>query len=145
MLILAKIASAATCTVALAAVYTFHEGVIKVDVDESRPGGEHIHFFVPATAVSAGMHLAPRHHIEQAAEKAGPYMPLVRQLAKELPKYPNAVFVDVTDEGQHVRVATINGRIQIDVTAPDQNVHVTVPVAVIRDVADNLESAQPGV
>jgi hypothetical protein len=145
MLLLAKIASTATCTIALAAVYTFHEGVIKVDVDENRPGGEHIHFFVPATAVGAAMHVAPRHDMQHVASQVGPYMPLVRQLAKELPKYPNAVFVDVTDHEQHVHIATINGRIQIDVTAPDQDVHVAVPFAVIRDVADNLESAQPGV
>src|SRR5271168_212206 len=119
MLLLAKIVSTAACTVALATVYTFHEGVIKVDVDENRPGGEHIHFFVPAAAVGAAMHVTPRRHMEHVASQVGPYMPLLRQLAKELPKYPNAVFVDVTQDDQHVHIATINGRIQVDVTAPD--------------------------
>jgi len=51
MVIIAKIALGMASTVALATVYTFREGIIRVDVDEFRDGGSHVHFWVPAAAV----------------------------------------------------------------------------------------------
>jgi hypothetical protein len=144
MVVLAKVALGLGVTLALTTAYVFHEGVIRVDVDESRPGGSHVHFWVPATAVSAGMRaarLAPQHPLEQAAEQAKPYLPVLRVLAKELRKYPNAEFVDVTDEEQHVHIATVNGKLRIDVVGDDETVHLQVPVETLMDVADRLEDA----
>jgi hypothetical protein len=40
---------------------------------------------------------------------------------------------------------TVDGKLCIDATEKDKLVHVTVPVAVMRDVADNLEEITPGV
>jgi len=71
---------------AVAGAYTFHEGLIRVDVDENRAGGSHVHFWVPATTVSAGLRLAPRHCLEDAAAKARPFLPMLREIAKELDK-----------------------------------------------------------
>ena len=51
MLFLAKAALGLGGTIVLAGAYTFHEGVIRVDVDESREGGSHVHMWVPAAAV----------------------------------------------------------------------------------------------
>ena len=144
MLILAKAALGLCGTMALATVYTFQEGVVRVDVDENFSGGSHVHFWVPAKAVSAGMHVMPRHNLRQAAQQARPYLPLLRQLSKELPKYPNTVFVDVKDNEEHIRIMTVDGKLCIDATQKDELVHVTVPVAVIRDVANNLEEIPTG-
>ena len=144
MLVLAKVALGLGATLAMTTAYVFHEGVVRVDVDESRPGGSHVHVWVPATAVSAGMRvarLAPQHPLEQAAEQAKPYLPVLRVLAKELQKYPNAEFIDVTDEEQHVHIATVNGKLRIDVLGDDETVHVQVPVETLMDVADRLEDA----
>lgn len=145
MILLAKAALGLCGTIALATVYTFREGVIRVDVDENCSGGSHVHFWVPATVVSAGMHLAPRHELERAAAEARPFLPVLRQISKELPKYPNAVFVDVTDSNQHVRIMTKNGKLSIEETEKEQLVHVTIPVSIMRDVADSLEEVSPGV
>lgn len=145
MLILAKAALGLCGTMALATVYTFQEGVVRVDVDENFSGGSHVHFWLPAKAVSAGMHLMPQRNLREAAHQARPFLPVLRQLSKELPKYPNTVFVDVTDNHEHVRIMTVDGKLCIDATEKDKIVHVTVPVAVMRDVADNLEEITPGV
>jgi hypothetical protein len=85
--------------------------------------------------------LAPQHPLEQAAEQAKPYLPVLRVLAKELQKYPNAEFIDVTDEEQHVQIATVNGKLRIDVLGDEETVHVQVPVETLMDVADRLEDA----
>lgn len=39
MLVLAKVALGLGATLAMTTAYVFHEGVIRVDVDEHRPGG----------------------------------------------------------------------------------------------------------
>ena len=41
-------------------------------------------------------------------------LPVLRTLAKELQKYPDVEFVDVTDPEQHVHIATVNGSCEID-------------------------------
>jgi len=144
MLVLAKVALGLGATLVMTTAYVFHEGVIRVDVDEHHQGGSHVHFWVPATTVSAGMRLArlaPQHPLEQAAVQAKPYLPILRTLAKELQKYPNAEFIDVTDEEQHVHIATVHGKMRIDVLGDDETVHVQVPVETLMDVADQLEDA----
>ncbi len=144
MLVLAKVALGLGATLVMTTAYVFHEGVIRVDVDEHHQGGAHVHFWVPATTVSVGMRLArlaPQHPLEQAAEQTKPYLPVLRTLAKQLQKYPNAEFVEVKDEDQHVHIATVNGKLRIDVLGDDETVHVQVPVETLMDVADRLEDA----
>jgi len=144
MLVLAKVALGMGAALAITTAYVFHEGVVRVDVDESRHAGAHVHLWVPATTVSAGMRVArllPQHPLEQAAEQSKPYLPVFRAMAKELRRYPNAEFVDVTDEEQHVHIATANGKLHIDVLGADETVHLQVPVETLMDVADQLEDA----
>lgn len=143
MILLAKTALGLGATMTLAGAYVFHEGVIKVDVDENRAGGSHIHFWVPATTVSAGLRFVPRERLEEAATQARPFLPLLREVSKELEKHPSAELVEVTDSSSHVHVSRVNGRLQIDAVDGDQVVHVRVPAAAIRDVADRLEDAAP--
>lgn len=140
MLILAKVALGMGATMAMAGAYVFHEGVIRVDVDEHRAGGSHVHFWVPATVVSMGMHLAPRDQVNRVTQDARPFLPAFRQMSKELEKYPNVELVDVTDARDHVRVAMVDGKLQIDaVTGDGELVHLSVPARVLRDVADELQ------
>jgi hypothetical protein len=143
MLFLAKAALGAGAVLALTTAYVFHEGVIRVDVDESRSSGSHIHFWVPATTVSVGLRCVPRHHLQQAAAQARPYLPVLRELSKELKKYPNAELLDVRDSSEHVRITVKDGRLFLDAVTDSDNVHITFPVETIADVADRLEDAAP--
>jgi hypothetical protein len=145
MIFLAKAALGLGATMAVAGAYVFHEGVIRVDFDEKRAGGSHVHFWVPATAVSASLRLAPRHCLEDAATKAGRFLPLLREISKELEKYPNGEFVEMQGLSGRVRVAMVNGKLEIDAVGDDQVVHVRVPAETVRSVADRLEGAAPGI
>jgi hypothetical protein len=146
MLLLGKVALGLGATVAVAGAYVFHEGVIRVDVDEHRDGGSHVHFWVPATVVSTGMHFVPKEKMQQAAEQARPYLPVLREVSKELEKYPDAELVEVSDLQQHMRISMAGGKLRIDAVSEDGDVvHVSVPARVLRDVADELEDHVPGV
>jgi len=139
-MILAKLALGAVGTLAFATVYTFREGTIRVDVDEHREGGSHIHFWVPATVVPAALHFVPDDKLQEAADRAHEALPIVRIVAEELEKYPNADFVQVDSESEHVKVSVHGGKIYIDVKDHNDDVHLAVPVATIEDVIENLDS-----
>jgi hypothetical protein len=144
MLLLAKLALGMTATVAVAGVYTFHDGIVRVDVDEFRAGGSHVHVWAPAAIAPMALHFVPLNHIEDATEKIGPMMPTIRVLIKELKKYPDAEFVDVRDHRDHVRVAVHNGKVIVDVNGPGETVHVACPLAAIEDAAGVLASRNSG-
>ena len=145
MLVLGKIALGCGATVALAAAWVCHEGMIHVDVDEGRTGGSHVHFFVPATVVSVGLHVVPRHYLTRAAEQSRECLPVLHVLSKELPKYPNAELLDVRSKTEHVHLESRHGKLYLDVVNGTDNVHVSFPTETLRDVADRLEDAAPGV
>jgi hypothetical protein len=145
MLLLAKVALGVGATMAFTTALVFREGVIRVDVDENRSGGSHVHFWVPATAVSAGLRLAPRRHLEQAAAQARPFLPVMREVSKELQKYQNAELVDVTTDQEHVRISVRAGKLYIDAVTDEEKIHVSVPAETIGDVADRLEAVAPGI
>jgi hypothetical protein len=145
MIILAKCALALTSTIVAAGIYTFREGVIKVDVDEHRAGGSHVHFWLPAAAVPMAMHLVPKRRFRDIPAEASECLPLLRVVTSELRRYPDTTFVDVQDGNDHVRVATVGTKIQIDVVNDEENVHVAVPLSTVNDIANQLAIEAPGV
>jgi len=144
MILLAKAALGLGGTLVLAGAYTMCEGVIRIDVDEFRSGGSHVHMWVPAAAIPMAMHFVPDKHWRHVSEQAREAMPILHAFVKELKKYPDAEFVQVDDGDQHVRMRTHGGRLQIDVDAPNQKVHVLCPLSTIEDVTSQLEEHGPG-
>ena len=144
MILLAKAALGLGGTLVLAGAYTMREGVIRIDVDEFRSGGSHVHMWVPAAAIPMAMHFVPDKHWRHVSEQAREAMPILHAFVKELKKYPDAEFVQVDDGDQHVRMRTHGGRLQIDVDAPNQKVHVLCPLSSIEDVTSQLEEHGPG-
>ena len=143
MLLIAKIALGLGATVAVAGAYTFHEGLLRVDVDESRINGEHVHVWLPAAIVPMAMHFVPRHQLERAGERSGRFMPLIHAVAKELQRYPEADLVEVRDGEQFVHIRTHNGSLLIDAEEPGQTVHVACPLATIDDVSRQIAEFAP--
>lgn len=143
MLIIAKVALGLGATLAVGGAYVFHEGVINVDVDEYSSGGAHVHVWVPATAVSLGLRVVPQRHLEHAASQVRPFLPVLREVAKELKKFPNAKFAEVVDGTDHVFVGTVDGKIRIDAVSDRETVHLRIPVETLEDVADRLEADAP--
>ncbi len=144
MILLAKAALGLGSTLVLAGAYTFREGVIRIDVDEYRSGGSHVHMWLPAAAVPMAMHFVPGKQIHHASERASEALPVLHAIVKELKKYPDADFVEVVDHDQHVRMRTHGGKLQIDVDAPYEKVHVLCPLSTIEDVTSQLEEYAPG-
>ena len=143
-MLLAKIALGLASTVAFAAIYTFREGVIRVDVDEFRAGGSHVHLWVPAAVVPVALRCAPKNHMQDAAEQIKPWMPTIRELAKELDKYPEANLVEVVDGSDHVQIRTHGGKLQIDVNEPGESVHVAFPISTLVEISGQLTDNIPG-
>ncbi len=143
MILLAKAALGLTGTLFVAGAYTFHEGVIRIDVDEHRAGGSHVHMWVPAAAVPMAMHLVPQKHLREAVEHSREALPIARAIVKELKKYPDVDLVEVVDGRQHVQIRTHSGKLQIDVEAPDEQVHLLVPLSTLDDVTRQLEDSAP--
>jgi len=141
MILVAKLALGMASTVVLAGVYTFREGVIRVDVDEHREGGSHVHLWVPAAAVPMALHLVPKQNFNHIPKEANNFLPLMEIVTTELRKYPNTAFVEVDDGEQHVKVATVGTKIQIDIVSPEENVHVAVPLSTINNVAHQLAAS----
>ena len=140
-MLLAKLALGFGGTLFLAGAYTFHDGVMRVD--EDHVNGRHVHVWVPAAVVPLAMHMVPKRHIERAAEEAGPWLPTLRALTKELKRYPEAELVKVRDSKQRVLIRTHNGKLLIDVDGTEERVHVACPLAVIEEVSTQLEANAP--
>jgi hypothetical protein len=144
MMLLAKAALGLGGSLVLAGAYTMREGVIRIDVDEYHSGGSHVHIWVPAAAVPMAMHFVPSKQLRCASEQAHQALPILHVAIKELKKYPDAEFVQIDDNDQHVRVRMHAGKLQVDVDAPDQKVHVLCPLSTIEDVTSQLEERAPG-
>jgi len=143
MMLLAKAALGMGGALVAVGAYTFHEGVIRVDLDEFRAGGSHVHMWVPAAMVPMAMHFVPRHHLCGAADHAREALPVAHALFQELKNFPDAEFVEVKDDEQRVQIRTHEGKLQIDVDTPDEKVHVMVPLSTVDDVVRQLEDSAP--
>src|SRR5712692_5951960 len=111
MMLLAKAALGIGGTLVAAGAYTFHQGVLRIDVDEYRSGGSHVHMWVPAAAVPMAMHLVSTRHVRHASEEARDALPLVHAIVKELKRFPNADFIEVIDHKQHIQMRTRAGKL----------------------------------
>ena len=142
-MILAKLALGTATTLMVAGVYTFREGTVRVDVDEHREGGAHVHVWAPAALVPMALHVVPDSKLREATDHCNEWAPLARIAAKELRKYPNTTFVEVESDREHVKVSTVGSKIHVDVTGPNEDVHVAVPLAMIDDVIAQIAARQP--
>jgi hypothetical protein len=136
MILAAKVALAFTGTIAAAGMYTFHDGIAQVQVDDHH--GTHVHIWAPAAIVPIALHVVPKRELRKFPHDAQQAIPTLRVLAKELEKYPNSEFVEVRDSETHVRVRTIGSKVVVDVVDPENNVHVACPLAMLQDMVDAL-------
>jgi hypothetical protein len=142
-LLAGKVALGCLGTLVLAGAYTCHEGILRVDEDHG--DGRRVHVWVPAAVVPMALHVVPRDYLADAARNAGPWLPTVRVLAKELAKYPDAELVDLDSDNEHVHIRTHLSTLLIDVQSPGENVHVACPLATIEHVAQELAADSPAI
>lgn len=128
MIFLAKLGVGFMGTALVAGAALSSEGFIHVRVHEKHPGGHNVFVVVPAAVVPFAERFVPREKLSQASEQIRPCLPVIDAAIPALEQAPDGVFVDVTDDEEHVVVAKSGGSMVIDVNDEDDVVHVSVPL-----------------
>jgi hypothetical protein len=132
-------------TAVMGGMMTYRAGAVRVSVDENRPGGDHVHIFVPAVMIPTAMGLIPEKALRNHPREIRPWLPAIKVASHELNRVPDSVLVEVSDPQEHVTISKQGGAVVVDVQSRDENVHVTVPLGMIRSVAEKLEAGSPPV
>ena len=130
-------------TTVLAGAYAAQQGLVRVRVVEKKPGGDRVNLCVPAAAIPVALRLAPDDAIRQASEQAKDLLPALRIASRELSRLPDTELVEVRDTREHVRIRTVDGKLEIDVESDREDVHVSVPLRTLEAVLRRLESSGP--
>jgi hypothetical protein len=141
MIFLAKLGVGVLGTALVGGAAISSEGFINVKVDEKEADGHHIHLIVPAALVSVTLKFVPRQHLAEAAQNLRANMAIIDAALPALEQCPDGVFVEVTEPGEHVFVAKRGGSIVVDVTDPDETVHVSVPLRAAESAIHEIARA----
>lgn len=134
--------AAAGVVAILAGSFVLSQGMIRVSVDENRPGGEHIHLMVPGAIVPAALAFVPASEIgRHMPVEAKRHLPVVEAALQELSKLPDCTLVEFDSENEHVRIGIRDGRVVIDVNDGEDEVHVTMPLSTARSVLRKMQRA----
>ena len=120
----------------------YQYGVVKVYVEEKRPGGERIRLWVPGVLAPVALKLVPDEELRLPPE-ARQWMPALRAASEELARVEDFTLVEVREPGERVTIVKRHGALVIDVVSPDETVHISLPLRVVVSVAQELESARP--
>lgn len=129
--------------VLLGVTAAFGTGMVRVYVDEKKPGGEHVHILVPAALVPVALHFVPDEKLRTASAGIQPWLPAVRAASEELARCPDGLLVEVSDGGERVSIIKLSGSLIIDVHSEKETVHVSLPLSVVSSVASRLEAIGP--
>lgn len=132
-------------TVVMGAVVAYNAGAVRVSVEEKKPGGQHVHLMVPAVAVPLALAFIPSDKLQQKAAELRPWLPAIRIASRELERTPDFVLVEVFDSDEHVRITKRGGSLFVDVNSAQEDVHVEVPLHMVRSVAEKLSDGLPPV
>jgi hypothetical protein len=141
MILLGKLGLGIVGTALAGAGILCSEGMISVNVETKQPEKHHIFIVAPAMLVPIGLYFVPKEHLAQQAREIQPWMPTIRAAMDGLRETDDVTFVEVTQEGEHVRVAKDGGSIVVDVTGEDENVHVSTPIRAMSTAIEELAAA----
>jgi hypothetical protein len=139
--ILAAVALLLLVFVSSAAAATYRAGLVRIHVTEKKPGGENIHLIVPGILLTNALELVPDEQLHDGLRDARPWLPVAAAAARELERYPDATFIEVSSPREHVRIATRNGVLTLNVDSPDETVRLAIPLATLADLTAELAAA----
>ena len=122
-----------------AAVSVYRAGTFSVSVQEAEGGRTSLS--LPASLVDVGLGFVPDEVYEEIAREAGPHWPVLEALSRELNDCPDAVFVEVVNRHESVRVAKQGRSIVIDIDGAHENIHVALPLPTFTKVVKRIERA----
>ncbi len=123
-----------------AAAATYRAGLVRVSVEEKRPGGENVKVIVPGILLTTGLKLVPEAQLREGLRDARPWLPVAAAVARELRNYPDASFIEVSSGQEQVRIATRGGVLVVDVNSPEETIHVSIPLATLADLTAELNA-----
>lgn len=121
-------------------VVTSH-GLITVDVAEKGIGGGRVRIVLPGVLLRAGtcaLSLAPEHELDRIRRDLDEVAPMMQVVAEELEAMPDMTIVRVESERESVYIRKENGHLVIDVETDDEDVHVSVPIGAVSEIARAL-------
>ncbi len=123
-----------------AAAATYRAGLVRIHVTKKKPGGENLHLVVPGIMLTSALGLVPDDKLKDSLRDARPWLPVAAAAARELQRYPDATFIEVSSPRERVRIATRDAVLTIDVDSPDETVYVAMPLATLADLTAQLAS-----
>ncbi len=126
--------------VSAGAVATYRAGLVRLYVEEKRPGGDNVKIIVPGILLTTGLKFVPEQRLREGLGDARPWLPVAAALARELERYPDASFIEVSSAGEQVRISTRSGVLLVDVNSPEETVHVSIPLATLADLTAELNA-----
>ena len=141
MIFLAKLGIGAMSTVLVAGAALSSEGFIHVRVHEKQADGTHLNLIVPAALVSTSIRFVPSARLAEASQNVRPYLPIIDAAIPALEDCPDGVFVEVTDNDEHVVVAKRGSSIVVDVNDHGDIVHVSVPLRAAQSSIHEIAAA----
>ncbi len=124
-----------------AAAATYRAGLVRVSVEEKRPGGDNVKIIVPGILLTTGLKFVPEQRLREGLGDARPWLPVAAALARELERYPDASFIEVSSGQDQVRISTRGGVLLVDVNSSEETVHASIPLATLADLTAELASA----
>ena len=126
-----------------AAAYAWHRsGSVRLAVHEPGDDGLDLALTLPGAIVNAAIELCPLPTDLALDPRLDALLPALRATADRLADLPDAVLVDVRDDGEHVRVEKVGREIVVSVHARDGRFEVALPVESLRRIVTKLESRQ---
>jgi hypothetical protein len=133
----AILASVASVPV-LAGALVYNTGMVRVEVREKSPNGQHISLAVPAVVVPIGVRLVPKEKLREALRDLQAWLPAIKVASEELRRCPDGPLVEVDSRREHVRIVKRGDALVIDVDSESETVHVSFPLGAVAYAASQL-------
>ncbi|NNE43298.1 MAG: hypothetical protein HKN12_03745 [Gemmatimonadetes bacterium] len=122
--------------VALIGSGVYSNGMIDVEVVEKSGSGCSIGIHMPAMIVPVAMRLMPQVTVDDMCMGMDPEaqqaIAIAQEVAGELTRLPDGVFVEVMDREDFITIEKRNGKLLIFVDTPEERVNISVPVRMIE-------------
>lgn len=125
-------------TLLVAGAFVYDMGAVRVSVRGKSPGGENIRLIVPAAAVPVVLEFVPDAKLQEAAEEARPWLPVIEAVSEELARCPDGPLVEVSSPHEKVSIVKQGDSLIIDVDDANETVHISVPLKVVGIVARQI-------
>jgi hypothetical protein len=124
-----------------AAAYAWHRaGTVRIAIHQSGPGGSDLSVTLPGLLVNTAIALCPLPHDAHTCAHLAEVTPALREVAAQLATLPDAVLVDVKNDGGLIRIEKSGSELLIRVVSPQESVDLAVPLESLRQLVRKLDT-----